>query len=101
MTKQTGTIITIVVGILTLLCCTVPLCSAGLMLFAGLGEWTSEFSPDMQAGEIPATYGIAPCCLSVLVLVVPLLCWLFLVRGREDAVVEEYIEGAIEEDLSE
>jgi hypothetical protein len=100
MTKQTGTIITIVVGILTLLCCTIPLCSGGLMLFAGLGEWTSEFGPDVQAGEIPAAYGIAPCCLSVLVLVVPLLCWLFLVRGREDAVVEEYIEGSIEEDLS-
>jgi len=100
MTKQTGTIITIVVGILTLLCCTIPLCSGGLMLFAGLGEWTSEFGPDMQAGEIPAAYGIAPCCLSVLVLVVPLLCWLFLVRGREGAVAEEYIEGSIEEDLS-
>lgn len=100
MTKQTGTIITIVVAAITLLCCTLPLCSGGIAILAGLGEWSSEFGPDIQTGDIPAASGIAPCCLSILVLVVPLLCWLFLVRRKEDAVAEEIIEGTIEEDLS-
>jgi hypothetical protein len=99
MTKQTGTIITIVVAAVTLLCCTLPLCSGGIAILAGLGEWSSEFGPDMQTGEIPAASGIAPCCLSILVLVVPLLCWFFLVRGKETAVAEEVIEGSIEEDF--
>ena len=85
MTKQTGTIITIVVGILTLLCCTIPLCVGGAMIFAGLGEWNTEFGPGAQTGTIPSASGIAPCCLSILVLVVPLLLWLFLVRGKENA----------------
>ena len=88
MTKQTGTIITVVVGLLTLLCCTIPMCIGGLMIFAGLGEWSTEFGPSTQAGTMPSTYGIAPCCLSILVLVVPLLLWIFLVRGKEDAVEE-------------
>jgi hypothetical protein len=86
MSKQTGTVITIVVGVLTLLCCTIPLCIGGIVIFAGLGEWSAEFGPGPQAGNIPPAYGIAPCCLSILVLVVPLLLWLFLVRGKENGV---------------
>jgi hypothetical protein len=94
MTKQTGTIITIVLAALTLLCCTAPLCSAGIALFFGAGE---ELGPDV---EIPPGVGIAPCCLSILILVVPLLAWFFLVRGKENGIVEEeYIEGSIEEDF--
>ena len=92
MTKQTGTIITIVVGILTLLCCTIPLCFGGVMIFAGLGEWNTEFGPTTQTGTMPPTYGIAPCCLSILVLIVPLLLWLFLVRGKGNAVEEDIWE---------
>jgi len=70
------------------------------MIFAGLGEWSTEFGPNTQAGEIPPAYGIAPCCLSILVLVVPLLLWLFLVRGKGNAAaVEEYPE-VYEEDMS-
>lgn len=100
MTKQTGTVITVVVGILTLLCCTIPMCIAGILLLTGFGEWSTEFGPSLQTGDIPPAYGIAPCCLSILVLVVPLLLWLFLVRGKEDTVaVEEYIEGSINEDI--
>jgi TRAP-type C4-dicarboxylate transport system permease small subunit len=95
MTKQTGTIITIVLAALTLLCCTAPLCSAGVALFAGAGE---NLDPTW---DIPQGVGTAPCCLSILVLVVPLLSWLFLVRGKEDGTVEEeYIEGSIEEDFT-
>jgi uncharacterized BrkB/YihY/UPF0761 family membrane protein len=86
MSKQTSTIVTIVVGVLTLLCCTMPLCVSGILILAGLGEWNTEFGPSSQTGAIPSAYGIAPCCLSILVLVVPLLLWLFLVRGKEDAI---------------
>lgn len=85
MTKQTGMTVTIVVGVLTLLCCTLPMCVGGITIFAGLGEWSTEFGPSSQSGAISPAYGIAPCCLSILVLIVPLLLWLFLVRGKEDA----------------
>jgi len=65
------------------------------MIFAGLGTWNTEFGTGGQAGTIPTAYGIAPCCLSILVLVVPLLLWFFLVRGKENgsavAPVEENI----------
>jgi hypothetical protein len=95
MTKQTGTIITIVLAAFTLLCCTVPLCGGGFALFFGAGE------ESISNVEIPPGVGIAPCCLSILVLVVPVLSGLFRVRGKEDGVVEEeYIEGSIEEDFS-
>ena len=95
MSKQTGTIITIVVGVLTLLCCTIPLCVGSVAIFAGLGEWTNEFGPRTQTGDIPPASGIAPCCLSILVLVVPLLLWLFLVRGKENGVEEITVEDSL------
>ncbi len=85
MSKQTGTIITIVVAALTLLCCTLPLIAGGIAVFAGAGEWSSEFGPSTQTGEIAPAYGIAPCCLSILVLIIPVLLWVFLVRGKEDS----------------
>ena len=84
MTKQTGTVITVVVGVLVLLCCTIPMCIGGFMIFAGQGTWNTEFGPSAQTGAIPTAYGLGPCCLSILVLVVPLLLWLFLVRGKEN-----------------
>ena len=84
MTKQTGMTVTIVVAVLTFLCCTLPMCLSGVMIFAGLGEWSTEFGATSQGGAIPSAYGIAPCCLSILVLVVPLLLWFFLVRGKEN-----------------
>jgi len=52
------------------------------MIFAGLGTWNTEFGQTAQTGSIPVAYGVAPCCLSILVLVVPLLLWVFLVRGK-------------------
>jgi hypothetical protein len=103
MTKQNGIIITVVVAIITLLCCTGPLCSAGIAIFADVGTWSSEFGAYSNSGEIPQAYGIAPCCLSILVLIVPLLCWLFLVRGKDETLemgIEEEFEGTIEDDLS-
>ncbi|MDY7078129.1 MAG: hypothetical protein SXV54_14535 [Chloroflexota bacterium] len=112
MTKQTGTIITIIVGVLTLLCCTGPLCTGGILILADLGALISELDPSLQTGTIPQTYAIAPCCLSILVLVVPLLLWLFLVRGKNNSmpvtddyvvgeyIAEEHMEGDIEEDAA-
>ncbi len=103
MTKQNGTIITIVVAIITLLCCTGPLCSGGIAIFADIGTWSGEFGSYSDSGSIPPIYGVAPCCLSILVLVAPLLCWLFLVRNKEEPtgmeMEEEYeYEGTIEDD---
>jgi hypothetical protein len=85
MNKQTGLTVTIIVGVLTFLCCTLPLCLAGMMIFADLGEWSTDVGGTTGAGTIAPAYGVAPCCLSILVLVVPLLLWFFLVRGKDDA----------------
>ena len=85
MTKKTGTTITIVVGAITLLCCTAPLCLAGILIFANLGTWNTRLGEVAQSGTIPQYYGAAPCCLSILALAVPLLLWVFLVRGKQDA----------------
>ncbi len=98
MTKQNGTIITIVVAAITLLCCTAPLCSWGISFFTELVDWT-----DIIGSNVPTAIGIVPCCLSILVLVVPLLCWLFLVRGKGETTgmeIEEEFEGTIEDDIS-
>ena len=95
MTKQTGTIITVVVGILTFLCCTVPLCLFGIAIFAELIPWSSDVTS--QTGPIEAAWGFAPCCLSILALVVPLLLWLFLVRGKENGTGDEIVGGDIAE----
>ncbi|RLC63982.1 MAG: hypothetical protein DRI79_14625 [Chloroflexi bacterium] len=84
MTKQTGTIITIVAAILTFLCCTIPLCIGSILIFTGVGTWSTELGPGGRRGAIPPAFGIAPLCLSILVWVVPLLLWLFLVRNKED-----------------
>ncbi len=100
MTRPNGTIVTVIIAAFTLLCCTVPLCVGGIMLLAGLGDWSSTLGTNVRTGTIPPAAGIAPCCLGILVLVVPLLCWLFLVRGKGDtAVVEEEFEGIIEDDF--
>ncbi len=83
MTKQTGTIITIVVAVFAL-CCSMTCCVSGAITMANDGQWLGDY--------IDASgwyWGIAPCCLSILVLIVPLLLWLFLVRGKENAVEED------------
>lgn len=73
MTKKTGTIITIVVAVLNL-CCSATFCALGIWTIVALG----------QEMGIPESSGIAGICLGILVWVVPLLLWLFLVRGKED-----------------
>jgi len=80
MTKQTGIIITVVVAVLTL-CCSASCCLFGGITVAGGGEWSSEVGLP-QSGQIPSSLGIPVICLGVLVWVIPLLLWLFLVRGK-------------------
>lgn len=73
MTKQTGTILTIVVAVLTL-CCSTTCCASGIYTLVD----------NQRTLDIDPYAGIPVICLGVLVWVVPLLLWLFLVRGKED-----------------
>jgi hypothetical protein len=90
MSKQTGMIITIVVAVLTL-CCSSLCCLSGAITLLGWGTWSTEFGGP-ETGQIDPAYGVPGICLGILVWVVPLLLWLFLVRGREND-VEERIAG--------
>ena len=83
MTKQTGTIITIVVAVLTL-CCSSFCCLFGGLTLLGQGEWSTDLGVP-QAGQIDPLYGASIVCLGILVWVAPVLLWFFLVRGKEDA----------------
>ena len=56
----------------------------GALVFSGTATWNAEFGSSAQTGAIQPAYGIIPCCVSILVLVVPLLLWVFLVRGKKD-----------------
>jgi hypothetical protein len=87
MTKQTGMIITIVVAVLTL-CCSSFCCLFGAGTLLGGGEWSTELGVP-ETGQIDPVYGVPVICLGILLWVVPVLLWLFLVRGKENA-VEEY-----------
>ncbi len=78
-------------------------------MFIGGGEWSTDLGIP-QVGQIDPLFGIGPCCLSILTLVVPLLlCWFFLLRDKEEGTEmemgmememepEEEFEGTIEED---
>ena len=81
MSKQTGMIITIVVAVLTL-CCSSFCCLSGVATLLGGQEWSSE----LGYGQIEPVYGVPVICLGILLWVVPLLLWLFLVRGKEDSI---------------
>jgi len=83
MTKQTGTIITIVVAVLTL-CCSAVCCASGIVTATSGGQWLDDI-------YVEPYYGVPVICLGILVWVVPLLLWLFLVRGKESVVEEESV----------
>ena len=98
MTKKTGTIITIVVAALAL-CCFTVFCASSIITAASGRQYV-----DALEIYVEPWWGLFPCCLSILVLVVPLLSWLFLVRGKQDGArgigIEEEFEGTIEDDFS-
>ena len=72
MTKQTATIITLI-GVALALCCSVTCCASGVFIVADEG-YTLGIEP---------TWGALPICLGLLAWVVPLLMWIFLLRGKE------------------
>ena len=80
MSKQTGMIITIIVAVLTL-CCSMTCCASGVYHAATGGQPFDDTYIEWYAG-IPII------CLGILIWVVPLLLWLFLVRGKENAMGE-------------
>jgi len=82
MSKQTGTIITIVAAVLTL-CCSSFCCLFGTITLVGGEEWSEDIGVP-QSGQIEPALGIPVICLGILAWVVPLLLWLFLVRGKEN-----------------
>lgn len=77
MTRQTGLIITIVVAVLTL-CCSLACCGNGIYMMATSGEYTEVLGTYTEW-----YYGVPGICLGILVWIIPLLLWLFLVRGKE------------------
>lgn len=80
MTKRTGTIITIVVAVLTL-CCSASCCLFGGLFATGQGEWTTDVG-GLDTGQIDPVFGIPLICLGILAWVVPVLLWVFLVRRK-------------------
>jgi hypothetical protein len=79
MDKKTGTIITIVVAVLTL-CCSLACCIGGIGTLTGYGTYTVG----TDTGNLPTWAGIPGICLAILVWAVPILLWVFLVRNAED-----------------
>jgi len=79
-------IITIVVAVMTL-CCSSFCCLFGGITLLGGGEWSTELGVP-ETGQIEPLYGTPIICVGILLWVVPLLLWIFLVRGKEDAVEE-------------
>ena len=80
MSKQTGTIVTIVAAVLTFLC-SMTCCIAGAGIAAN--EWL-----DLTEFHVKWSYGALSVCSGILVWLVPLLLWLFLVRRKEHAAEE-------------
>lgn len=74
MTKQTATIITLV-GVVLALCCSVTCCASGILVAADDGYILGTY--------IEPGWGALPICLGLLVWGVPLLLWIFLLRGKE------------------
>ena len=73
MDKKTGTIITIVLAVLTL-CCSLACCGSGIYTLI-LGE--DEF-------DVPPAAGIPGICLAVLVWIVPVVVGIILLRNKDD-----------------
>jgi hypothetical protein len=78
MDKITGTTITIIVAVLTL-CCSAACCASGIYTTASGGQWS-----DVLNTYVEWYYGLPVICLGILVWLVPVLLWIFLVRGKTD-----------------
>ena len=78
MTKQTGTIITIVLAVVVA-CPSIFCCLFGALTAAGQGTFTGISD---QTGQIPPAVGVGLICLSLIGLLVPVASWFLLVRGK-------------------
>ena len=78
MTKQTGTIITIVLAVVVA-CPSIFCCLFGALTAAGQGTFTGVSD---QTGQIPPAVGFVLICLSLIGLLVPVVAWFLLVRGK-------------------
>ena len=78
MTKQTGTIITIVLAVVVA-CPSIFCCLFGALTAAGQGNFTGISD---QTSQIPPAVGVGLICLSLIGLLVPVVAWLLLVRGK-------------------
>ena len=82
MTKQTGTIITIVLAVI-FGCCGLITCSSGVIALAGLGTWdTTDFSGVTRTGQIPPVYGLPIICLGIVFVAIPVVSYFLWVRGK-------------------
>jgi ABC-type uncharacterized transport system permease subunit len=77
MTRQTGIIITVVLAVL-IACPSVFCCLFGALTAAGQGTATLG----EQTANIPPAYGFVFICVSLIGLIVPVVSWFLLVRGK-------------------
>jgi len=79
MTRKTGSIITIVLAVLTL-CPSFFCCVFGATTLAGRGT----YELGTESGALPSWVGLPLILLALLAWLVPLASWFFLVRGKPD-----------------
>jgi hypothetical protein len=79
MTRKTGSIITLVLAMLTL-CPSFFCCVFGATTLAGRGT----YELGAEGGALPPTVGLPIILLALLAWLVPLASWFFLVRGKTD-----------------
>jgi hypothetical protein len=84
MSKQTGTIVTVVVALITL-CCSLFICLFGAMIAFGGGEWAVDFGVPYE-GQIEPAYGYPVICLGFLIWIIPVLVGVLVARrSRNEA----------------
>ena len=83
MTEQTGTIVTVIVALLTL-CLSASCCGVGGLIATGEVEWYSD-GAGPRAGQIEPTYGYIGICLGLLIWVIPVLLAVFVARKAKNA----------------
>ena len=84
MSKQTGTIVTVIVALITL-CCSIGACTAGVVIATSQLEWPEDLGVP-RSGLIEPAYGYPVICLGLLVWIIPVLAAVFLIRRAKDAV---------------
>jgi len=79
----------IVLTILTVLCCACPglaLCVSGGAIAAGVPLTTTGLSGQSTTQSYPATYGIGLICLSIILILIPVVVGILTLRQKPAAV---------------